>query len=108
MINFVISLLYWKFLILPIRNSEDFIREMTIFLEQLCFLLYYIWCFREFRRIWKIFLDLLSNDFDGFDIVVILWEGLMGNFCLITVCRNFFFFFLEVKSMKTVDPFIYS
>lgn len=51
----VISLLYWKFLISPIRNPENFTREMTIF--ENCPFWYYI-IFLEFR-IWNIFL--LSN-----------------------------------------------
>lgn len=54
--DLVVSLLYWKFLISPIRNPENFIREITIL--------------REFR-IWKIFPGRsFVQRLDGFDIVL--------------------------------------
>lgn len=73
--DLVVSLLYWKFLISPIRNPENFIREITIL--------------REFR-IWKIFPGLLSNDSM---VSILFFEKDRWN--------NFFF---EVKSVETVHP----
>lgn len=78
--DLVVSLLYWKFLISPIRNPENFIREITIFILRIL---------REFR-FWKIFPGLLSNDSM---VSILFFEKDQWN--------NFFF---EVKSVETVHP----
>lgn len=78
--DLVVSLLYWKFLISPIRNPENFIREITIFILRIL---------REFR-FWKIFPGLLSNDSM---VSILFFEKDQWN--------NFFF---EVKSVETAHP----